>query len=106
MDTVEAPKQLDPRGQMSFLEHLDELRKRLVRSALILVVVFCVCFYFSEGIYRFLSVPIRQALSEASRRNVPISGVTGSETVLSVSNLKKVTRGGMYLTKRPILDQR
>jgi len=80
-------------GQMSFLEHLDELRKRLVRSALILVVVFCVCFYFSEGIYRFLSVPIRQALSEASRRNVPISGVTGSETVLSVSNLKEGDSG-------------
>ena len=93
MDTVEAPQQLDPRGQMSFLEHLDELRKRLVRSALILVVVFCICFYFSEGIYNFLSVPIRQALSEASRRNVPVSGVTGSETVLSVSNLKEGDSG-------------
>jgi sec-independent protein translocase protein TatC len=85
--------ELDPRSQMSFLEHLDELRKRLVHSALILVVAFCVCFYFSEGIYNFLSVPIRTALSEASRRNVPISGVTGNETILSVSNLKEGDSG-------------
>jgi Sec-independent protein secretion pathway component TatC len=32
--------------QMSFLEHLEELRKRLVRSVLSLAVGFCICFYF------------------------------------------------------------
>ena len=93
MDEKEKDQEPEPGGQMSFLEHLDELRKRLVRSAIILFAAFLVCFYFSEGIYNFLSVPIRQALSEASRRNLPISGIRGDETVLSISNLKEGDSG-------------
>jgi len=93
MDDKETDQEPEPGVHMSFLEHLDELRKRLVRSAIILVLTFGVCFYFSEGIYNFLSVPIRQALSEASRRNLPITGVTGSETVLTISNLNEGDAG-------------
>jgi sec-independent protein translocase protein TatC len=86
----------EPSGQMSFLEHLDELRKRLVRSVIILVVAFGVCFYFSEGIYTFLSVPIRQALSDASRQELPISGINGDETVLTINNLQE-GQSGRYI---------
>ena len=75
-------------GQMSFLEHLDELRKRLVNSAIIVVLAFVVCFYFSDRIFDFLSVPIRRALSEAERRDLPLKGKTGDERVLPLSNLK------------------
>jgi len=57
-------------GQMSFLEHLDELRKRLVNSVIVVVLAFVVCFYFSDAIFDFLSVPIRRALSEAERGNL------------------------------------
>ena len=78
---------------MSFLDHLDELRKRVVRSAIILVLAFLVCFYFSEWIYNFLSVPIRQALSEASRRNLPVNGIKGDETVLTIDNIKEGDAG-------------
>lgn len=87
--------ELEPeRGRhMSFLEHLDELRKRLVRCAVILVVAFVICFYFSEGIYNFLSVPIRQALNDASRRNVPVSGLHGDEGVTPIGNLKEGDTG-------------
>src|SRR5205085_8283813 len=81
---------------MSFLEHLDELRKRLVRSALILVAAFLVCFYFSESIYNFLSIPIRQALSEASRRNLPVSGISGEENILTINNLAE-GQSGRYI---------
>lgn len=75
-------------GQMSFLEHLDELRKRLVYSVVIIVIAFIVCFAFSERIFGFLEVPIRRALSQAERTSLPIAGVTGSETVAPLSSLK------------------
>ncbi|MFN0278817.1 MAG: twin-arginine translocase subunit TatC [Pyrinomonadaceae bacterium] len=80
-------------GQMSFLQHLDELRKRLVSSVIIIVIAFCICWYFSDKIYNFLSVPIRKALSEASRRDLPINGIKGDEKVLSIDNLKESDEG-------------
>lgn len=93
MKELETGQEQEAGGQMSFLEHLDELRKRLVRSAIILVVAFGVCFYFSEGIYNFLSVPIRRALNEASRREVPVSGLHGTEGAIPISNLKEGDTG-------------
>jgi len=44
--------------QMSFLDHLDELRRRLVHSVIAIAIAFAVCFYFSDRIFNFLSVPI------------------------------------------------
>lgn len=49
-------------GRMSFLEHLDELRKRLVRSALAVLLGLVVCWFFSEEILRFLLKPIEDAM--------------------------------------------
>lgn len=80
-------------GQMSFLEHLDELRKRLVNSVIIIVVAFVFCFYFSAGIFNFLSVPIRRALSEAERLDLPVKGKTGDERVIPLWNLKDGEKG-------------
>jgi sec-independent protein translocase protein TatC len=76
-------------GQMSFLGHLDELRRRLVNSVIILVIAFTLCWFVSDKIYDFLSIPIRQALSEAERREIPVKGLTGNEKVLSLDNLKE-----------------
>jgi sec-independent protein translocase protein TatC len=73
--------------QMSFLEHLDKFRKRLVSSVIVIVIAFVMCFYWSKPIYNFLSVPIRQALSEANRREVPVEGLTGNEKILPASAL-------------------
>lgn len=44
---------------MSFLEHLDELRSRLFRIALVFVVVLAACWFFSDRILAFLLKPIR-----------------------------------------------
>lgn len=93
MNELETDEPRERGGQMSFLEHLDELRKRLVRSVIIIVIAFVVCFAFSEDIFSFLSVPIRRALSEAQRREVPVTGLTGSEQVLPLSTLKEGDRG-------------
>ena len=80
-------------AQMSFLEHLDELRKRLVRVIIILVVAFMGCWLVSDKIYDFLSVPIRQALSEAERRELPVAGLTGDEKIMPLSSLKEGDKG-------------
>jgi len=57
-------------GQMSFLEHLDELRKRLVRSVLFITFAFFICFYFSAKIFNFLAVPVQKALAEAKQKRI------------------------------------
>ncbi|CAN5591491.1 hypothetical protein BH18ACI1_BH18ACI1_07050 [soil metagenome] len=79
--------------QMSFLEHLDEFRRRLINSVIIIVIAFLLCWFVSGKIYNFLSVPIRQALSEAERRDVPVQGLTGNEQVLSLDNLREGDTG-------------
>ena len=79
----------EPGAQMSFLEHLDELRKRLVASVIILVLAFVICWFLAPRIYAFLSIPIRKALSEATRRDLPIGGITGQERLLPISELKE-----------------
>src|SRR5688572_14795539 len=79
-------------GEMSFLEHLDELRRRLVNSVVIVIVAFVLCWFVSGYIYDFLSVPIRQALSEAERRELPVKGVTGNERLLPLSSLQEGDR--------------
>jgi sec-independent protein translocase protein TatC len=88
-----ANEHIDPTAQMSFLEHLDELRRRLVNSVIIVVLAFVVCWFVSDRIYEFLSVPIRQALSEAERRELPVDGITGQEKILSLTELKLGDKG-------------
>lgn len=90
----------EPLGrQMSFLEHLDEFRRRLVNSVIVIVISFLFCFYFCVQIFSFLSVPIRQALSEANRREVPIEGRTGDERVLSINALTEGETGRYVFDK-------
>jgi len=48
--------------QMSFLEHLEELRQRLVRSVISIVVAFGICFYFADNIYAYLAKPLTDTL--------------------------------------------
>jgi sec-independent protein translocase protein TatC len=76
-------------GQMSFLEHLDELRRRLIRSFIFIFVATSVCWFFSDRIYSFLAVPVELALAEAQRRQVPIAGLTGSEKIVGMTSLKE-----------------
>lgn len=78
-----------PGGEMSFMEHLDEVRRRLVNSVLFVGFAFILCWFVSGEIYDFLSVPVRRALSEAQRREIKVEGETGNERVLPLSELKE-----------------
>ncbi|HAF12440.1 MAG TPA: twin-arginine translocase subunit TatC [Blastocatellia bacterium] len=76
-------------GQMSFLEHLDELRSRLIRSIVFVFLAATVCWFVSDRIYAFLAVPVEHALAEAQRRQVPISGLTGNEKILPLTSVQE-----------------
>ena len=48
-----------PADRMTFLEHLDELRRRLIRAALAILIAFVGCFFFYQQIYDVLMQPLR-----------------------------------------------
>ena len=48
--------------EMPLLEHLAELRKRLVWSAGTFLVAFIVCYHFAPVLYNFLAAPLAHAL--------------------------------------------
>ncbi|SDF73259.1 sec-independent protein translocase protein TatC [Limimonas halophila] len=48
--------------QMPLLDHLIELRQRLLYSVVALFVAFFVAFYFSQELYRFLTAPLADIL--------------------------------------------
>jgi sec-independent protein translocase protein TatC len=54
----------NPDGAMSFLEHLDELRSRLFKVAIVYAALFAACWYWSAPILRFLLRPVRQFLAK------------------------------------------
>src|SRR5262245_58078649 len=47
-------------GQMSFLDHLEELRKRIIHSLIGVAVAFGVCWTFADTLFKVVSVPIRK----------------------------------------------
>jgi sec-independent protein translocase protein TatC len=83
-------------AQMSFLEHLDELRRRLIRSFAFVFVAVVACWFVSDHLYNFLSVPVRRALAEAAQRPVELQGLTGQEAILRLNTLKE-GEGGRYI---------
>jgi sec-independent protein translocase protein TatC len=102
---TESEKDRGMKGEMSFLEHLDELRRRLIRSILFIVLAFFVCWFFSGYIFNFLAVPVRRALAEAQQRPLPTSGVTGEEQVLSLSTLNVGDVGRYTFTESTRIGQ-
>jgi len=46
------------RGQMSFLDHLEELRRRILNMIIAVAASFGVCWYFSDDLYKIAARPI------------------------------------------------
>ena len=62
---AEEPEEQEEGLQMSFLDHLDELRKRLIYSAIGVSVAFALCFALSDRIFNFLAVPVKAEARKA-----------------------------------------
>jgi len=55
-------EQEELRGQMSFLDHLEELRQRILRSLIAVAVTFGLCFYYANELFKIVERPIKAAV--------------------------------------------
>ncbi len=77
-------------GQMSFLEHLDELRTRLIRSMAFVLIAAFMCWWVSGYIYRFLEAPVNRALTEVQQqKKVTVAGLNGQLSTVPLNSLHK-----------------
>jgi sec-independent protein translocase protein TatC len=53
--------------KISFMSHLDELRKRLIRCCIAVGIGFGVCYYFSDELFLLLSAPLKEAMPADSK---------------------------------------
>ena len=54
----------DKTKQGTFIEHLTELRSRIIKSIIYLFLFFIVCYFFAENIYAFLIEPYANAVKD------------------------------------------
>jgi sec-independent protein translocase protein TatC len=72
-DTINTPVELAPEEEphelpkMSFLDHLEELRKRLIVSIIALVVGFMVCWGFADRIFALMEAPLAKFLPKGDK---------------------------------------
>lgn len=65
------PESLDELGgKMPLLDHLIELRRRLLYSIVSFLSVFIVCFYFSNQIFNFLTQPLADVMGDHHARRL------------------------------------
>jgi sec-independent protein translocase protein TatC len=54
-------------AKMSFLEHLDELRKRIINAAISIFVGFVIAFFFHQQLFDFVMQPLQAGLAEGQK---------------------------------------
>lgn len=79
-------------AKMSFLSHLEELRKRLIISFIAIAAGFVIAFYFAEDIFAIMNQPLLEALPEGEQ-NLIYTGVAE----LWWTYLKVGLWGGIFL---------
>ena len=53
--------------RMTLIGHLEELRKRIIRTLVVVFAGFLACWGFSKEIYRFLAIPVMEVLPEGTK---------------------------------------
>lgn len=84
---VEEPDEEETGVQMSFLDHLDELRSRLIKCVVAVFLFFLICWFVSDKIYNFLAAPVQRELGAAQTRDLRLQGQVGNETIAPLSSL-------------------
>tara|TARA_Y100001960_G_scaffold297526_1_gene344002 strand:- start:96 stop:860 length:765 start_codon:yes stop_codon:yes gene_type:complete len=93
----------DTKNKISgFVEHLTELRSRLLKSIVYLFIFFLVCYFFAENIYSFLVAPYAEAVKDdESNRRMIFTAL--HETFITY--LKVAFFAAMFITSPIILTQ-
>jgi len=88
--------------QSSFVEHLTELRSRLVKSIVYFFIFFIICYFFSQNIYSFLVAPYAEAVqNDDTNRRMIFTAL--HETFITY--LKVAFFTAMFITSPIILTQ-
>jgi sec-independent protein translocase protein TatC len=58
---------MDSEEKQPFLRHLEELRKRLISSAIAVGIGFAICYFFSERIFLILIEPLKAVMPEGDQ---------------------------------------
>jgi sec-independent protein translocase protein TatC len=74
VETDPEQEQEELSGQMSFLDHLEELRKRIINSLIAIGVAFGVCWYFGLYLYKMVVRPITAAGVTSLVASTPTEG--------------------------------
>ena len=74
VETDPEQEQEELSGQMSFLDHLEELRKRIINSLIAIGVAFGVCWYFGLYLYKMVVRPIQAAGVTSLVASTPTEG--------------------------------
>ncbi|HEY5998456.1 MAG TPA: twin-arginine translocase subunit TatC [bacterium] len=96
MDAAEAPK--TPGERQSFLSHLEELRSRLVKALLAVLVAFGLAYSQVDKIFSWLTVPLKTALP-----NTPLVMIRLTEGFMTFLKLGLWT--GLFLASPVVLYQ-
>ncbi len=78
---------IESEKKSSFVEHLAELRSRLVKSVVYLFLFFIVCYFFAENIYSFLVAPYADAV-----KNDGFVGIFWIFWIFTVWKIKKIEK--------------
>ena len=87
---------------VSLLEHLEELRKRIIYSALAIFAGFCICYWYHEQLYELMQAPISFALKN---NHLDTQLVFTNPTDPFNMYLKMALIGGIFVASPAVLYQ-
>ncbi|SUB01237.1 Sec-independent protein translocase protein TatC [Pannonibacter phragmitetus] len=83
------------------IEHLIELRSRLLKSVIAFIIMFAVCFYFATDIYNILTVPYLKAVGSAK----PVEMIFTAPQEWFFTQMKLALFGALFLAFPVIASQ-